>query len=436
MVNSGRSFSEERKRCVLHSRLPTHDSLCSAMDDDQQREVAEPPAPLYPNEETPGEVSRPPDDRAEKRALVGLSLVPGVGPGLLRALLARFGSAVEAKNAPKRRLTETPGVGPKTAQAIRSFDGADEVDEQLRRAERAGARLVPAWDGRFPRRLRRIYDPPALLWTRGELAPRDERAVAIVGTRRCSDYGRRLAQRFGEALARRGCTVVSGLAYGIDRAAHKGALQAGGGRTIAVFGTGIDRVYPSKHKALARRIATGGRGALLSEFPLGAGPDRGHFPARNRVISGLCAGTLIVESHETGGALITARQAVAQNREVFAVPGALTSSASEGTNRLIQRGHAKLVMTPEDLLSELNLPVLPDDEEVATEAETSDAPGPAADLDGAEKKLYDALEADPQHIDVLCEAAGLDASNALVHLLALEFKGLARQMAGKQFYKV
>ena len=409
---------------------------------------------LYPNEEHPGEAGVPPDDRAEKRALIGLSLVPGVGPGLLRALLARFGSAVEARNAPEHRLTKTPGVGPKTAEAIRAFDGADEVDEQLRRAERAEARLLPAWDERFPRRLRRIYDPPALLWMRGGLEPADRRAVAVVGTRRCSEYGRRLAHRFAGALAEHGCTVVSGLAYGIDRAAHEGALDAGG-RTLAVFGTGIDRVYPSKHKQLARRIATGGRGALLSEFPLGAGPDRGHFPARNRVLSGLAAGTLVVESHEQGGALITARQATEQNREVFAVPGALTNDASAGTNRLIQRGHAKLVMEPEDLLSELNLPALstpqstpsashasdgspalPDDAERVPAADAASTDTATPDLEGPEQTLYEQLGPDPVHIDDLCEAAGMDASTALVHLLSLEFKGLARQMAGKQFYKV
>ena len=387
---------------------------------------------LYPNEDHVARAA-PPDAPAEKQALIGLSLVPGIGPGLLRALLARFGSAVEARHAPTRRLTEVPGVGPKTAQAIQDFDGADEVDEQLRRADRVQATLVAAWDERFPRRLRRIYDPPALLWVRGTLEPQDARAVAIVGTRRCSDYGRRLARRFAEALARQGCTIVSGLAYGIDRAAHEGALEAGG-RTLAVFGTGIDRVYPAKHKRLARRIAEGG-GALLSEFPLGAGPDRGHFPARNRVVSGLSAGVLVVESHEKGGALITARMAVEQNREVFAVPGALTNKASTGTNRLIQRGHAKLVMTPEDLLDELNLPA-PPEEETAEKPEIEKSGTAVPSLEGPEKILFEHLDAEPVHIDALCKTAGVDPSTALQHLLSLEFKGLVRQMAGKQFYRV
>lgn len=395
------------------------------------RDSEPPPAPLYPNEDHAG-MALPPDGPAEERALVALSLVPGIGPGLSRALLARFGSAVEALHASKHRLTKVPGVGPKTAQALCAFDGGDQVDDQLRRAAQAEATLVPAWDARFPRRLRRIYDPPVLLWMRGRLQPQDARAVAIVGTRRCSDYGRRLAHRFAGALARRGCTVVSGLAYGIDRAAHEGALEAGG-RTIAVFGTGIDRVYPAPHQRLARQIASGGRGALLSEFPLGTGPDRGNFPTRNRVVSGLSAGTLVVESHAQGGALITARMAVEQNREVFALPGALTNSASVGPNRLIQRGHAKLVMTPDDLLEELNLPPLPEERE----QDLSPAPAPpsAADLSGPEKTLYEHLGTEPLHIDVLCEAADMDASSALVHLLSLEFKGLARQLAGKQFYR-
>jgi DNA processing protein len=384
---------------------------------------------LYPNEEE-SVGALPSDAPAEKRALVGLAMVPGVGPGLLRGLLARFGSAAEALYATKRRLTEVPGVGPKTAQVIRAFEGEDEVEEQFRRAARFNATLVAAWDERFPRPLRRIYDPPALLWMRGDLTPQDERAVAIVGTRRCTDYGRRLAERFAGALARRGCTIVSGLAYGIDRAAHDGALDAGG-RTLAIFGTGIDRVYPSRHKALARRIAEGG-GALLSEFPLGTGPDRGNFPARNRVVSGLAAGTLVVESHEKGGALITARMAVEQNREVFAVPGALTNKASAGTNHLIQRGHAKLVTTPDDLLDELNLPSMPEQTGDASAAPEA----PAVDLDGPEKAIYDQLDSEPIHLDALCRAAGVDASTGLRHLLSLEFKGLVRQMAGRQFYRV
>lgn len=362
---------------------------------------------------------------AEQRALVALSLVPGVGPGRLRALLARFGSAAAAMAAPARALTTVPGIGPQTAAAVAGFDDAAAVDEQIRRAEAIGATLLTSHDGRFPRLLRQIYDPPALLWMQGDLVDQDDRAVAIVGTRRASDYGRRLARDLAAGLVEHGFTVVSGLAYGIDAAAHRGALEAGG-RTIAVLGSGIDRVYPSRHVSLARDVA--GCGAVLSEYPLGAAPDAPNFPRRNRIVSGLALGTVVVEAYASGGALITARLALEQNREVFAVPSAVHNRAGEGANRLIQRGHAKLVLDVHDILDELGLAQVP---RAAPEARAETPAG----LSGVERKLYEALDTSPTHIDALCEHTDLDASTALVYLLSLEFKGLVRQMAGKQFYR-
>jgi len=364
-----------------------------------------------------------PDDPAEElRALVALTLVPGVGPGRIRALLARFGSAQAALHAPIAALVQVPGIGMQTARRIAAFDDWDAVDAQFERAERVGATLIPAWDERFPPLLRQIYDPPALLWLRGELTPADDNAVAIVGTRRPTDYGLRTARQFAAALAREGVTVVSGLAYGIDAAAHRGALEAGG-RTLAVLGSGVDRIYPSRHERLARAIMA--QGALLSEFPLGAAPDAPNFPRRNRLISGLARAVLIVEAYETGGALITARLALEQNREVLAIPGALHNPASAGTNRLIRDSLARLVCSPEDVLEALGL------------GRVSVAPEPPPPpLSGLERQLYDALEPEPIHIDVLCERTGLDPSTALVYLLQLEFKGLVRQLAGKQFYRL
>lgn len=255
--------------------------------------------------------------------------------------------------------------------------------------------------------------------------------ISVVGTRRCTDYGRAQAHHFAAELARKGFTVVSGLAYGIDAAAHKGALDAGG-RTIAVLGSGVGRVYPPKHTSLADRIADSG--ALLSEYALDAEPDAPNFPERNRILSGLSLGTLVVESYAEGGALITARLALEQNREVFAVPGAITKDSSRGTNQLIQRGHAKLVMTLDDLLEELPEVTVESPDDVDAEAvSTTHASDPSPDLSGNEAVLYEALSDTPMHVDALCEETNLDPSTALVHLLELEFKGLVRQLAGKQF---
>lgn len=371
-------------------------------------------------------------DRAgEQRALIGLSLVSGVGPQRLRALLAAFETPSAVFRASRSTLTQVEGVGGQTAEAILTFDDRAAVEREMERAEELEATLISPWDERFPDRLREIYDPPAYLWMRGTLSATDVPMVTIVGTRRCTDYGRAQAHHFAAELVRRGFTIVSGLAYGIDAAAHKGALDAGG-RTIAVLGSGVGHIYPQKHTGLAERIIK--NGAVLSEYGLDVEPDAPNFPERNRILSGLSLGTLVVESYSEGGALITARLAVEQNREVFAVPGAITKDSSRGANRLIQRGHAKLVMEVEDVLEELPEVTVEDPDEV--DAETVSAgpqPDPAEDLSGDAKTLYEALTDSPVHIDALCEETGLTPSTALPTLLKLEFKGLVRQLAGKQF---
>ncbi len=374
---------------------------------------------------TPGFANPARDTYEEQRALVALSMAPGVGPGRIRALIARFGSARAALGASRRALAEVPGIGPQTAAAIAAFDGHAAVEGQFERAEKTGATLVTTWDPDYPELLRQIYDPPVFLWMRGRLTEADARAVAIVGTRRATDYGRRVAYEFAVELARRGFTIVSGLAYGIDAAAHRGALEAGG-RTLAVLGSGVGRIYPARHARLARDIIA--QGALLSEYAVDAAPDAPNFPRRNRVISGLALGTLVAEAFEAGGALITARLALEQNREVFAVPSNVHNAAGAGCNRLIQKGYAKLVMTVEDVLEELG--VAPE-----SEAAPRQEAAPPPDLGPLEQRLYEALTPTPVHIDTLCAATGLDASTALVYLLSLEFKGLVRQMAGKQFFR-
>ena len=378
------------------------------------------------------EDGEPPNrDRAgEQRALIGLSLVDGVGPQLLRALLAAFDTPSAVFRASRSALTRVNRVGDQIAEVILTFDDQAAVDREMERAEELGATLISPWDEWFPDRLREIYDPPPYLWMRGTLPEVDRPMVTVVGTRRCTDYGRAQAHHFGAELVRRGFTVVSGLAYGIDAAAHKGALDAGG-RTIAVLGSGVGRIYPQKHTALAERITE--NGAVLSEYGLDAEPKSHHFPERNRILSGLSLGTLVVESYSKGGALITARLALEQNREVFAVPGGVTKDSSRGTNRLIQRGHAKLVMEVEDLLEELPDVTVTDPEEVDAETVSAGAGPDPEDLSGDEEVLYSALSDTPIHVDELCEETGLDPSSALPTLLELEFKGFVRQLAGKQF---
>ncbi|MEM6645035.1 MAG: DNA-processing protein DprA [Bacteroidota bacterium] len=367
-------------------------------------------------------------DLDERKALLALSQVKGLGTHRVRALLAVFGSAKAVLFAKQEQLASAAHVGPQSAAAIAAFDAWDDVEAQLAAAERIDATMVTCWDDTYPESLQRIYDPPLLFWYLGNTEAVQQPSIAIVGTRRATDYGVRVAEEFAEALAGHGYTIVSGLAYGIDTSAHRGALR--GGQTVAVMGTGIDRVYPARNRELARAIAQ--QGGLLTEYLPGTKPDAPNFPKRNRIISGLTLGTIVVEAFEKGGALITARTALEQNREVFAVPGSIYSVASAGTHKLIREGHAKLIGTVDDVLAEF-----PDYQKPTTEQDAAAArPDPAADLTGVEQALYNVITVDPLHIDAICEKAAVDASTALVYLLSLEFKGLVRQLAGKQFYRV
>lgn len=287
--------------------------------------------------------------------------------------------------------------------------------------------MITFWDAEFPDHLKRIYDPPPFLFLNGSLERQDAAAIAIVGTRNPSPYGMQIAQRFAAELAGKGVTVVSGLARGIDTVAHGAALRAGG-RTVAVIGSGIDVIYPTENTDLARRLA--GHGALLSEFVMGAKPDAVNFPQRNRIISGMSLGTLVVETGIEGGAMITARAALDQNREVFAVPSPITPAVRSGTNLLIREGSATLVESIDDILQELAakltglIPDLPQ------------TPRPALPpLSLFEQRLFDVLDDHPRHIDLVAERSGFSTAEALVHLLSLEFKGAVRQLPGKLFLR-
>lgn len=370
-------------------------------------------------------------DVEERRALVGLSLVPGLGPGRIRKLLSRRGTALEVFKSNTSTLSDVPGISRRIALSIISFNQFDLVDAQFRAAHRIGARLLTESDPAYPTLLKEIYDPPTFLWIRGEMTEQDNRAVAIVGTRRATSYGRHIAGALAGGLVECGITVVSGLAYGIDTAAHRGAIDAGG-RSIGVLGSGVDRIYPGSNRALARRMIQSG--CLLSEYALGAQPDAPNFPRRNRIISGMTLGTVIVEAFEEGGALITARLACEQNREVFAVPSPISrrDGPGSGCNRLIQRSHAKLIMSVEDIISEIRQLQHTESVSKARAEEPDSLPDSLSD---EEQILWHALEYQPIHLDAICTKCELDPSTALVNLLNMEFRGLVRQMAGNQFVR-
>jgi DNA processing protein len=368
----------------------------------------------------------------DPRDVLIISRIPGVGPNRLRALLAGFGSASALANAPTRSLRRIAGIEEKTASSIASFfrsrafgEAARFADDQRARAERAGARAVTLWDDDYPHSLKDIYDPPPLLFVRGTLAEEDSRSIAVVGTRRPTQYGVLMAERFSAALGRLGLPVVSGLARGIDSAAHAASLRSGN-RTLAVIGSGIDIIYPGENRGLAERIAA--CGAVLSELPFGSKPDAANFPRRNRIVSGIALATLVIETAPGGGAMITAGMALEQGREVFAVPSSVSACGKSGTNLLIKEGKAKLTESVDDILEEL-APRLSNLQPPPTQNH-------AADLTLFERAMLDALGDEPLHVDALATRSHMSVPDALVHLLSLEFKGAVRQMPGKMFARL
>jgi len=366
--------------------------------------------------------------------LLVLSQVPAIGPNRLRALVSHFGGPSGVFTARAGEIARVEGFSRHLAGEVAAFVRGTRVLEAKRFAERQlsrvnvlGGEILTLWDERYPRLLRTIYDPPPLLFTRGAFREEDSTSIAVVGTRRPSGYGLRMAERFAGELSRAGLTVVSGLARGIDTAAHRSSL-ASGGRTIAVIGSGLDVMYPPENRQLAERIAAQ-RGAVVSECPMEEGPDAPNFPRRNRIISGLSLGTLVVESDLNGGAMITANLALDQGREVFSIPGDVTSEMSRGCNALIREGRAKLTASIVDILDELDLKPPSGRSEAARERE---AP---AGLTLFEEKVYECVGDGPLSADFLAEKANLRPSDALLNLLSLEAKGLIRQVAGKMFLR-
>jgi DNA processing protein len=358
-----------------------------------------------------------------------LSRVPGVGPATVIKLVQRFGSAKAVFRASLKALQEVERVGRQLAEALLAYKDDGWAEKELARTERLGIRLVLFGDASYPPSLAAIPDPPSHLYVKGEFKPEDGLALAIVGSRAASTYGLQTTNRIARDLARRGVTVVSGMARGIDSEAHKGAL-AGGGRTIAVLGSGLNVIYPPENRELYSRIAE--RGAVVSEYPLDAEPDAVHFPSRNRIISGLSLGVTIVEAAPKSGSLITAQLALEQGREVFAVPGSVDSMRSRGTHQLIRQG-AHLVETAEDIFTEMKALV----RAWGRGAQRVEAPAePPEPLSQEEERVLALLGEEPLHIDLLTQRGVLSPSAAASALLQLELKGRARQLPGKRFVRV
>lgn len=353
-----------------------------------------------------------------------LSMIHGVGPLLRRDLLERFGSASDILKAAPSELREVPRLGPKLCRAIATAEASIDVQGEIDRCQSHGLKVVALWEGNYPATLREIPDPPAVLYVQGEILPQDGLAVAIVGTRHATHYGRQTARRLSSTLARAGVTVVSGLARGIDSEAHAGALE-GGGRTIAVLGSGLLNIYPAENKDLAQRISC--QGAVISENATQAKPLRGSFPRRNRIITGLCQGVVVVEAGDRSGALISARLSMEQGREVFAVPGRVDSRSSRGCHRLIRDG-AKLVETADDILEELG-PMF----QVTTDQDGRELHHPAElQLNDQERAVLDAIPSDPTTIDEVITGCGLPIHRVLSTISVLEMRRLVRRLSGTQ----
>ena len=353
---------------------------------------------------------------------VALNLALAPNSLVVRNLLERFASPVEILAAPSEALAEVPGITARLLRRLKNPQLHDAAAAEIEQAVRQSIRILLRDDPGFPGILTQLPDPPLLLYMRGDLREGDDPAVAVVGSRRATIYGLEMARRLSSEIAAAGVTVVSGLARGIDQAAHGGALDAGG-RTLAFLGSGIDRIYPRECIPLAERISS--NGAILSEFPLGTAPLAGNFPVRNRLISGVARGTLVVEAAARSGSLITARMALEQGREVFAVPGNATTENALGPNLLIQQG-AKLVMRGRDALEEIpGAPLPPEMEEAAEPAGTEEE----------ERILRRLSPADPMTVDELTGQTGLSAGPLLAALLKLEVEDRVRQLPGGRFIR-
>ena len=368
--------------------------------------------------------------KLNEESLTDLNLllsVEGIGPGKIHSLLARFKTVDNIFSSGYNQLIKTPGINKNLAgRILKSCSTRSKIRDitlrELDRLRKMNAYVATVWDEEYPDLLKKIYAPPLLLFCKGIMHKRDEFPIAVVGTRQPTGYGRIQTEKLTAELAAQKITIVSGLARGIDSITHSAALK-NSARTIAVIGSGLDVIYPPENKKLFDEIFE--NGLIISEYELGTKPNAENFPKRNRIISGLSLGCVIIETGIAGGAMQTASFALDQNREVFAVPGNLGIKQSEGTNLLIQRGEAKLIRNSEDVLLELELKLKP--------IIGKNIPKPKIEMNLFEEKIISVLKNEPVQIDIIAASTNLTTSDCLVHLLSLEFKGLVKQLPGKMF---
>ncbi len=357
-------------------------------------------------------------DTNELKYWVSFSKVPGIGRVKISQLLEYFTTLAAAWDAPATELKKA-GLDSKSVTAIVNLRPRIFPDAEIDNLNKYKVKAIPCNSSEYPQRLKEIHDYPPIIYVRGALSHEDKCSVAVVGTRRATAYGRQVTEEIVTDLSKNKITIVSGLAKGIDSIAHRAALDAGG-RTIAIFASGLDTVYPAENVRLAREIID--HGALISEYPLGTRPKADNFPRRNRILSGISLGVLVVEAGEKSGALITVEQALQQNREVFAIPGSILSPTSRGTNTLLQQG-AKLVRNYVDILEELNLAMVTQQLEMKELLPT----------DKTESLLLKQLSTEPMHIDQVCRQSGLAAALVGSTLTMMELKGMVKQVGGMNY---
>src|ERR1700726_832772 len=360
-------------------------------------------------------------------ACIALNMLPTVGPVRLRKLLEIFEEPQRVLAAKRSELRAAEGIGNEVADQIANWESIVNLAAELDRIREFGATIITQESPSYPKSLREIHAPPIVLYVWGELHERDNHAIGVIGARRTTHYGTESAKKLAYQIAYAGLTVISGLARGIDTAAHQGALAAKG-RTVAVIGSGLSKLYPPENQALADKIRNG-NGAIVSEFSMEIEPDRQTFPMRNRIISGWSHGVLVVEAGLNSGALITASQALEQGRSVYAVPGHINAPSAMGSNRLIQQG-AKLVMDAGDILDDLQV-LLPE-----TKPSPQAAARPLPELSDDERKVYDAIDAAETPMDRITAKCNLPSSTVSSTLLRLELKRLVKQLPGKYFVKL
>ncbi len=364
----------------------------------------------------------------ENEALIALNMLPKIGPVRARRLMEICGGAAGVLHASETTLQSVNGIGRETAGIIRQWEEHTDLSGELRRMEEMGLTLFTEQHEAWPENFRQMHDAPLLLYVWGKIETRDKSAIGVVGSRKATAYGLTCAKKFAFQLAHAGVTVLSGLARGIDTAAHEGAVAAKG-RTIAVIGSGLARLYPPENQALAERIA-GGHGAVVSEFPILTEPDKQTFPQRNRLVSGWSQGILVVEAPAWSGALITANNAADQGRTVYAIPGPIDRPTSAGCNKLIQNG-ARLVIDAADILDDLNA-LLPD-ARTPVDAPVNQSP---ANLSETEQSLWDALAGGEMQLDSIIARTGLPAATASSQLMRMELKRLVKQLPGRNYVRV